>query len=664
MSGGSLLINNSGASGANPNGGGNGAALAGIRVGNGTGSSGALNVSGGALTLGASDEFLVGYNGGSGTVTVGSGGTLNIGAAGRIFIGGQDGSGGTGGATGTVTVNNGGLLTSGASGAFPNDQVYLSGYGGSGTINLNGGTLGTGRQITGGASTINFNGGTFQVAFSGGIPLNGMSHAYVLAGGAIINTAGNVVNMTQNLLTGASPDGGLTVQGPGMLMLPDNNTFNGNTLVKSGTLDLASTQALFDSTLDTSGSGSVIFGLPGTYTFGGLQGPNALTLSTTAGVAFTFNVGNNNQNTTYSGSLLGNSTLTKIGTGTTTLAGNNTSAYTGGMTVTAGGLALTGNNAYTGATTVSAGALTIGPTGTLNASGGLTVSGAGAVLNVNGTINQTTGTAVGTVITAGGVVNFSGTGDFGLANTQAILVGGGGAFNITGGSLLTNYNNGNGWAVGNASAGTLNVSGGVLNVANNNVFFVGFNSSAGAGVLDISGSGLVSLGTPNATAYLFGHGGSSGTVNLMSGGTLSSARNIITNGGTSVFNFNGGVLQAAAGSATFMSGLTAANVQAGGAYINPQGYSIAIPQNLLTGASPDGGLTDVGSGTLTLSGTNTYNGGTTVNAGLLEASTTAALPSYNVAGKVHVASGGTLALPVGGAGQWNSGSTDNIARCS
>ena len=51
----------------------------------------------------------------------------------------------------------------------------------------------------------------------------------------------------------------------------------------------------------------------------------------------------------------------------------------------------------------------------------------------------------------------------------------------------------------------------------------------------------------------------------MSGGTLSSARNLTTSGsGTSVFNFNGGVLQAGANSTTFLHGLTAANVQTGG----------------------------------------------------------------------------------------------------
>ena len=63
---------------------------------------------------------------------------------------------------------------------------------------------------------------------------------------------------------------------------------------------------------------------------------------------------------------------------------------------------------------------------------------------------------------------------------------------------------------------------------------------------------------------------------------------------------------------------------------------------------------------LDLTGTNTYSGGTSVNSGVLEAATTAALPKYNVAGDVSVAGGATLAVNVGGTGQWNSGASNDL----
>ena len=45
---------------------------------------------------------------------------------------------------------------------------------------------------------------------------------------------------------------------------------------------------------------------------------------------------------------------------------------------------------------------------------------------------------------------------------------------------------------------------------------------------------------------------------------------------------------------------------------------------------------------------------------MLEATTTASLPGYDTSGKVFVASGATLAVDAGGAGEWNSTATDNI----
>jgi autotransporter-associated beta strand protein len=87
---------------------------------------------------------------------------------------------------------------------------------------------------------------------------------------------------------------------------------------------------------------------------------------------------------------------------------------------------------------------------------------------------------------------------------------------------------------------------------------------------------------------------------------------------TAIFNFNGGTLMPSTNDdgATFMQGLTTANVLGGGAVIDTAGYNIVIAQALLNdGADADGGLTKQGLGTLYLNGSNTYTNTTHVHVG-------------------------------------------------
>ncbi len=134
----------------------------------------------------------------------------------------------------------------------------------------------------------------------------------------------------------------------------------------------------------------------------------------------------------------------------------------------------------------------------------------------------------------------------------------------------------------------------------------------------------------------------------MNGGTLTLGR--VTGGyGSGTFDFGGGTLRPAASTTAFMRDLTDAYVQRGGAAIDTAGYNVTIAQPLLhdplLGTSPDGGLTKVGTGLLTLTGANTYAGPTTVTAGGLQLAYTATLASGST-----VVSSATLELLAAPAG--------------
>ena len=129
---------------------------------------------------------------------------------------------------------------------------------------------------------------------------------------------------------------GLVKLGSNSLTLSAANTFSGNTLVSAGTLLLASSLALQNSTLDTSGSGMLSFGSLAAATLGGLTGPGTLRLANTSSATVALKVGNSNASTTFSGELNGAGSLTLVGDGTLLLSGSDD--YSGGTTVDDGTL--------------------------------------------------------------------------------------------------------------------------------------------------------------------------------------------------------------------------------------------------------------------------------------------------------------------------------------
>jgi len=189
------------------------------------------------------------------------------------------------------------------------------------------------------------------------------------------------------------------------------------------------------------------------------------------------------------------------------------------------------------------------------------------------------------------------------------------------------------------ATGVVTMSGSsAINLCNNAGIAMGANNGAGNGTINQNG-GAVTFYT-NVATTVGGTGalrlGAAGTIAATStytyalnGGVLtvpSITRNAaVTNLSAGIFNFNGGTLKPTAANATFLQGLTAANVLSGGALIDDTGFALTIGQNLVSGVAGDGGLSKAGSGTLTLTGTNSYVGPTNVNAGTLVLSGTGAV---------------------------------------
>jgi len=199
----------------------------------------------------------------------------------------------------------------------------------------------------------------------------------------------------------------------------------------------------------------------------------------------------------------------------------------------------------------------------------------------------------------------------------------GGTFTKQGGNQLT-------LGTGNTTGGVgeIDQSGGVFNNTVRDTW-LGEQTGGGTGIWTLSGTAEANL----AVVDLGHSGNANGAFNL---------------------DFNGGTLKARTSEPDFMSGLSAANVEAGGAIIDTDGNDIGIAQDLVDGGG-GGGLTKNGAGTLTLDGANTYTGSTTVAAGTL-------LVDGSLAASNSVAvNGGTLGGTGTIAGTLNVGASGAVA---
>jgi autotransporter-associated beta strand protein len=183
-------------------------------------SSGTLNMTGGTMTT--SDKLQIGHNQATGVLTQ-SGGTVNV--QNEVYIGNENDAS----SVGTYTLSGTGALNVG-------NEVIVGRDNGTGTLNLNGGTV-TATKISGGngSATVNFNGGVLKAKRDEANFIENLDTANVESGGIKIDSNGfNVA--TSQALSGA---GGLEKSGAGSLTLNGAHTYTGPTLVSAGTLTLA-----------------------------------------------------------------------------------------------------------------------------------------------------------------------------------------------------------------------------------------------------------------------------------------------------------------------------------------------------------------------------------------------------------------------------------------
>jgi len=218
-------------------------------------------------------------------------------------------------------------------------------------------------------------------------------------------------------------------------------------------------------------------------------------------------------------------------------------------------------------------------------------------------------------ITAGMVQITGGTHEIYTNDYNSIYLG----FHVNGGTLLVSGGKVRTTSTGYSDIrGNLIITNGMVDLSSSRETLNAFNAS---GTTTVSGNGVLDVTSIRISQTL----SQPALVNVNTGGVIrlnsfgiDTAAN--PKGGV---NFNGGTVIAKSSSdflgtgvSQWLSGITA-KILAGGAIVDTTNFAITIKQPLLSGATPDGGLTKKGSGTLSLLSTNTYNGPTVIMGGTL-----------------------------------------------
>lgn len=447
----------------------------------------------------------------------------------------------------------------------------------------------------------------------------------------------------------------------------------GEIKVNSGrTLTVSGGQTMEDSTkLDIAGT----LRLDTSETAASLTGTGAVVIASGQTLA----VGRDNTSTTFSGVISGAGGLTKEGSGTMSLSGENT--YTGGTTISGGTLRV-GDGAtsgwISGDVSISSGAqlafsrsdtMTFG--GVINGGGSLTKGGAGTIILTGSnsyfggtTINSgtlqignggTTGSISGNITNNSALVfnrsddlsfsgNISGFGSVTKSGAGALLITGdhsySGGLTVSAGYLQI----GNGGTTGSVSGNIVNNA--IVDFARSDtVTYAGSMSGTGemrksvAGTLILTGNNTHTGGTRISGGTLqIGNGGTTGSIsgNIVNNATLAFNRadNITYAGdisGSGQLTKSGAGALVLTGTHTFTGGTT---IQTGTLQIGNGGTSGSLAGDIVNNAalafnrsdsvsysgaiSGSGALTKLGGGSLVLTGANSFTGGTTITDGTLQ----------------------------------------------
>jgi autotransporter-associated beta strand protein len=519
---------------------------------------------------GTSTLILDGSNSYTGGTNI-SNGTIQLGVNGAL-------------GTGQVLFNGTATLQAGANVTLTNPinavvgaQVYLDANGN--TFNVSGGISNAGATAYPvvrpmGAGTVNISGPLSIL----GVNNNGDEAAIFLAD----KNNNNTTNITA---TG-------TVTGISSGWLGSSNTLN---LAPAGTLTITNTTDSIDE--GQQGGNGVINQTAGTINAAGnlILGKWDSSYGSFTQTGGTLNVagiqnggqGNFNGNTVtqQAGGTLNASGSVVIGYG-----GSGTNIYyqTTGTTTVGGNFYIANGGGSTGVATVSGGTLSVAGQFALGQGGANTT----AILNLNGGVTTAGGIVSGS-LSSTGIVNFNG----------GTLVAAPGTSPVISGVTATV---GSGGAIFNTAGQSITVTSNLLTTANTS----GLYTTVGNTVSVSGGSGYIGAPAISITSN-DGNGSGASAVAVVNPSTGQVTGVTITNPGTGYtsapnFNFYGGLGIGGTVASASMNAVT-----------NPN--------------ATDGGVTKLGTGTLTLSGSNTYLGGTRVQGGTLVVGNASALSTGSVA---------------------------------